>query len=69
MIETTEDGKYIKRKLITTIEPFIDWPKSYIFNPKEDITTYELALCVKWILYRSWSDSPPEQIIRQFIYE
>jgi len=47
-------------------------PKTYIWKPKEDISVYELALCLPLISFRGWFDAEyaiselPENCQRHF---
>lgn len=42
-------------------------PKSYVFEPKEDITAYELAECLKHLFGTNYGiESEPETIKRHF---
>lgn len=42
-------------------------PKSYNFEPKEDITAYELAECLKYFFGSTYGlESEPETIKRHF---
>lgn len=42
-------------------------PKSYAFEPKEDITAYELAECLKHLFGTNYGiESEPETIKRHF---
>lgn len=42
-------------------------PKSYAFEPKEDITAYELAECLKYFFGTNYGiESEPETIKRHF---
>lgn len=47
-------------------------PKSYNWRPKEDITAYELALCLPVLVGKSWYDAEyfietlPENVRRHF---
>lgn len=47
-------------------------PKQYIWKPKEDITAYELALCLPMLMSRGWYDmeavvkSLPDNAARHF---
>ena len=42
-------------------------PTRYDFNPKKDITVYELALIIKWLYEnKNWNPYPDNKCLRHF---